>query len=53
MRCALRINLKPESFFMMINRVILAKIGVKELICDEKVLACDHAVPLAGRLRHP
>lgn len=38
---------------MMINRAILVKLGVKELICDEEVLACDAAMPLAGWLRHP
>ncbi|CAI8794594.1 hypothetical protein EMIT074MI3_11805 [Bacillus licheniformis] len=38
---------------MMINRAILVKLGVKELICDEEVLACNLSVPLAGRLRHP
>ena len=52
MRCALRINLSL-SLFVMINRAILVKLGVKELICDEEVLACNLSVPLAGRLRHP
>lgn len=37
----------------MINRAILVKLGVKELICDEEVLACNLSVPLAGRSRPP